>query len=125
MNLINNSVLIIWKWEFENNNVTSVEETICEQNELPECDKTSNEEAEAECDIEPDTIHTLTFKCVRNLNYQESLKIAQDMIYEGETVPIQLTHEPTNQHDSNAIKFEISLTLYRPHPRVQYPSNDH
>ena len=64
MNLINNSVLIIWKWELENNNVTSVEEAICEQNELPECDKTSNdEEAEAECDIEPDTIHTLTFKC--------------------------------------------------------------
>ena len=71
-----------------------------------ELDDISDVEEDISCDIHT---HTIIFKCigaVKDIQSQETLRMAHDRILNGYTVPVRLAPEPKNIKDSRAIAFE-------------------
>ena len=102
--LINDAVFIIW----ESNIQCAVDESDSgnksnDENQLEE-EKTDSEtesydEEEQTGQLSPYVTHTVVFKCigsVRDAKYQDTLRIARDLIARGETVPGRVIPEPTN-----------------------------
>ena len=60
----------------------------------------------------PLVTHTVMFKCIgvtQEKPYQATLREANSLLQSGEDVPVRLTPEPNNPHDSQAIAFECQL----------------
>lgn len=53
--------------------------------------------------------HTVVFKCIGASQSQDALRVAQDRMSKGWTVPVRMRPEPTNIVDSQAIVFECEL----------------
>ena len=76
-------------------------------------------DSETECHEEEQTgqlipyvTHTVVFKCigsVRDADYQNTLRVARDLIARGETVPVRVNPEPTNIKDARALVFECEI----------------
>lgn len=52
------------------------------------------------------------FKCigsVRDADYQNTLRVARDLIARAETVPVRVNPEPTNIKDARALVFECEI----------------
>ena len=121
MRLLNNAVLIIWKWAWENESSSTDHDSDDGNDEddlkdgdnpvdgdNPECDQANTETSKA---CVSDAIHTVIFKCigsVRDVTCQKVLRTARDRLQEGFTVQVRLNPEPHNRFDSEAIAFQCN-----------------
>ena len=108
-------VFVIYDWEWEEEDVSTCEET---SEELLACSYTSVSSELMSPSPQPQFIteaamtHTLVFKCigaVRDERQQNILEAAYQARQAGETVPVKIEPEPTNPYDSKAICFKCQI----------------
>ncbi len=118
MQLLNNVVLIVWKYkEILNENESDNEERIIEEDEDDRLSESTAESSDSEKEdhltmCNPCVPHTIVFKCIgaaRDPQSQITLRTARDRMSNGYTVPVRMKPEPTNIVDSRAIVFECKI----------------
>lgn len=95
------------------------DEVLAVDNEVEDKDGENLEEDELEPEGSDNDVfssslvtHTVVFKCIgvtQEKAYQTTLLEANSLLQNGEDVPVCLTPEPNNPHDSQAIAFECQL----------------
>ena len=100
--------MIAWKW-------VEIDEEEDEDKRDAGYVENDNETLSTESDLEDEQaeeVSTVTFKCIgvkHEQSYQDALKIACELMNDGETVPVKLSPEPTNPFDSRAIAFQCQI----------------
>ncbi len=114
-------VIIIWEWSWEeltDHTYTSDVSSSTGHNAVDANERQRNDYLLSSSDSDEDIpeaplsssmkTHIITFKCVgsvHDLNAQEALKQAADLLRKAVTVPLKFVPEPNNQYDSKAIAF--------------------
>ena len=98
-------VFIIWKWI----RLDEVKGTDSSRSRSPSLSTSTGDASSDEEDISiPEITHSVIFKCIgvhKDMEYQDTLALANRNRNDGKTVPVQLKPEPNNPYDSNAVAF--------------------
>ena len=111
LNLPSQGAIVIWEWEWvDKDNVTHVSDTVLSHNSI-ENDESSEMEfgSDTSVSIEELPVYTETFKCIgcqHDLEAQQVLQIVSQMMRNGDIVPVNIFHEPSNRYDSRAMAFK-------------------
>ncbi len=117
LKLVPQGVFVVWKWEWSDSDSESSDNDslnqFSDEEKNPYLLSESDEEALSKSDAEGNSLtHTITFKCMGS-NYhpesQSTLSKVSELLRNGQVVPVQLSKEPDNEYDSQAITFQCQL----------------
>ena len=106
MSFVDDKVLIVWEWQFlhPQDDCDSISQA---SNSLQNSD---HSDAESDANIRP--THTIPFKvfrCTKETDYQQTLRMASSQLDRRATVAVQLKVEPDNPVDPNAVAFVCNM----------------
>ena len=113
LNLAQQGAVVLWDWEWIDDNITHVSETATSSDSLNPYDDGS---MYYDRNIDSDSTHcseqvehTVTFKCigsVHNEHAQDILHAVSQLLATGDVVPVNLFPELDNPFDSRAVAFK-------------------